>query len=125
MKPLSVTCATTPLGRQPIDGFGSAAAISLPNAMGLNGYGAAGAVFERYFPGIGVSDLAALGASGSRNEGGQWNLTDLANIGLGRNEVKFGVDYRRVKSPTIPENPLAEAIHLGSDPVLSNSAAEL
>lgn len=113
------------IGKATIDSFGSAIAVSLPNAMGLGGYSAAEPVFELYFPGIGASYLSALGSSGSQNDGRQWNVTDTLSLALGRHELKCGIDWRSVKSPTIPANPLAEAIYFGSSAVLDNSATVL
>jgi hypothetical protein len=112
-------------GQGTIDSFGSAVAVGLPDAMGLNGYSAAEPVFEIYIPGIGVSYLSALGISGTQNEGRQWNVINTVATDFGRHNLKFGFDYRRVESPTIPANPIAESLYFDPGAVLANSASLL
>lgn len=108
-----------------IDNFGSAVPIDLSNAMGLGNYAAAEPIFELYYSGIGDSTLSATGPSGSRNEGRQWNATDTSSISLRLHQIRFGADFRRIRTPSTPADPLAEALFFGTSSVLANQATIL
>lgn len=105
-----------------IDTFGSAVPVDLVTAMGLGGYPSAEPTFFLYLPGVGSSFLAAAGPSGTRSEGRQWNVIDTLSASSGMHKLRFGIDFRRIKSPSIPENPLAEALFESANSVLANDA---
>jgi hypothetical protein len=104
-----------------IDGFGGAAPVNLPNLMGL-GSASSVATFYLSYPEIGNSYVQADGPSGSRNEGRQWNATDTLNHSVGKHDLRYGIDYRRIRIPSIPGNPNAEAVFESTNSVLSNAA---
>ncbi len=51
----------------------------------------------------------------------QWNLVDAVSASLGRHQVKFGVDYRRL-APFAGNVPIALYFYFSKNAVISNSA---
>jgi hypothetical protein len=105
-----------------LDSFGGAVPINLAAALGIGGYPHPRPSFQLSFYGIGLSNLTTTIAA---NQGRQWNAVDTANLSLGRHQLKFGVDYRDIKSPLIPPSPYAFGLYTDPGLVLSNSATIL
>src|SRR5207245_3672328 len=51
----------------------------------------------------------------------QWNLVDTVNYSLGRHQLKFGADYRRLTPFAVPHNPNLVYAFLDENSVLNNS----
>lgn len=102
-----------------LDTFGGAVPSSLADEFGISGSAQAEPVFDMYFPGVGSSSLAT---GISRNVGHQWNVTDTADSSIGNHHLRFGLDFRRIAAPLIPNNPLAEAFYESAQSVISNNA---
>ena len=82
-----------------LDNFGGATPVNLASAMGASSSVAFEPDIVIDIVGIGFSDLEPFyGKNSSR----QWNLADTLNLSLGRHTLKFGVDYRHIKSPITP-----------------------
>ncbi|WP_260740719.1 TonB-dependent receptor [Tunturiibacter lichenicola] len=105
-----------------LDSFGGAVPINLAAALGIGGYSNPRPSFQLSFSGIGLSNLTTTSAA---NDGRQWNAVDTANLSLGKHQLKFGVDYRDIKSPLIPPSPYAFGLYVTPADVLSNSATIL
>jgi hypothetical protein len=58
----------------------------------------------------------------SRGEQRQWNLVDTVSVALGRHQLDFGVDYRRLTPRVFPVNPEALYGYFGQSSVQANSA---
>jgi hypothetical protein len=89
-----------------LDNFGGATPIDLAAAMGAGAY-------QKVEPVI-LFDISGIGEPGmlqsdSSNAGRQWNLVDTISLLEGHHTLKFGVDYRHIKSPISPatEQPYA------------------
>jgi hypothetical protein len=82
-----------------IDDFGGATPVNLGTAMGANSAVSADPFIVVYIASVGVSYLSP---SYGKNLSRQWNLADTLNLSLGRHTLKFGVDYRHIKSPITP-----------------------
>jgi Carboxypeptidase regulatory-like domain/TonB-dependent Receptor Plug Domain len=89
-----------------LDSFGGATPTDFAAAMGASGANPE-LGFELFVPGIGSTTLEGLD---SGNKSWQWNLTDNTNLSLSRHQIKFGVDYRKIVSPTIPPSPVIQAL---------------
>jgi Carboxypeptidase regulatory-like domain/TonB-dependent Receptor Plug Domain len=82
-----------------LDNFGGATPVNLGTALGASSSVAFEPDIVIDIAGIGFSDLEPFyGKNSSR----QWNLADTLNLSLGRHTLKFGVDYRHIKSPITP-----------------------
>jgi Carboxypeptidase regulatory-like domain/TonB dependent receptor/TonB-dependent Receptor Plug Domain len=101
-----------------LDSFGGATPINLASAMDV---GPAGGSQEFYmtFPGTGQSPLSLVD---SGNQTQQWNLVDTTSLQIGRQQLKFGIDYRRLRSPLTPISPFELASYFTPQQVLTNSA---
>ena len=106
-----------------LDAFGGAAPVNLAVAMGTGSFANPSSIFDIYFPGVGLGVLSA--ATSASNRGRQWNLTETVSLILGRHQLKVGVDYRRILSPTIPPSPRLSAVYFDAQSVLDNSALVL
>jgi hypothetical protein len=102
-----------------LDSFGGARPIDLAGQMGVQGAPDAGPTFELLFPGIGAGELYL---SNARNEGRQWNIVDTVSRSIGHHWLQFGIDYLRVKSPTITPTPIVSTLFGSSQSVLTNAA---
>ena len=54
----------------------------------------------------------------------QWNLVDTLGVSLGAHHLKFGVDYRRLTSTVLGENPVVNYIFLDPSTVQGNNVDE-
>lgn len=82
-----------------IDAFGGATPVNLAAAMGAGSYPQAEPAISINFPGIGAPFMAI---EDTKNLGRQWNLVDTASLLRGHHTLKFGIDYRYIKSPIDP-----------------------
>lgn len=102
-----------------LDAFGGATPIDLATAVGAGGYTYADSVFELYFPGVALTSIQTQDAA---NRSRQWNLVNTLNRSIGRHQLKFGVDFRNLKSPTVPDSPLVEGLFETEQALAANSA---
>jgi Carboxypeptidase regulatory-like domain/TonB-dependent Receptor Plug Domain len=82
-----------------IDSFGGANPVNLGTAIGAS---SAVSTLPQIFiiiPGVGTAEIAPYYGS---NLSRQWNLVDTFNLSFGRHALKFGIDYRHIKSPVTP-----------------------
>lgn len=105
-----------------LDAFGGAVPSSLVDEFGISGSAQAEPVFDMFFTGVGGVSIAT---GNSRNVGYQWNITDTADSSFGNHHLRFGLDFRRIAAPLIPNSPLAEATYESAQSVLTNSADNL
>jgi hypothetical protein len=105
-----------------LDSFGGATATDFAAAMGAAGYASPELGFEIFIPGLGSTTLEGLD-SGNKSE--QWNLTDSTNLSVGRHQIKFGLDYRRIVSPTIPPSPVIQAFFFSPQTAIAGIADSL
>jgi len=82
-----------------LDDFGGATPIDLAETVG-----ASPAVHTEPFILLNVSGIgqSILGTPFGQNRSRQWNLVDAVNISKGHHSLKFGADYRHLKSPLTP-----------------------
>jgi TonB dependent receptor len=71
------------------------------------------------FAGIGASTLETAATA---NSGDQWNVVDTVSLTKGRHQLKFGLDYRQIRSPLTPFTSSAVAEYFSASAVLGNSA---
>jgi len=111
-----VTSAVSRAGQ--LDNFGGAVPIDFASAM--SGADATGAqsVFYLYFPGIGISNILL---NTSSNRGRQWNMTDTLSWSVGHHQLKYGVDWLHIETPSIPPPIAVEAIFESTSSVLTNA----
>jgi len=100
-----------------LDGFGGAVPINLAAAVGVDSPSAQPA-FGLFF-GPGFSEIFA---SRSNSEGRQWNVIDTFSFSFGHHLLKFGMDYRRIKSLLRSSSPVENPDFLSVSSLLSNSA---
>jgi len=102
-----------------LDSFGGAAPIDLAAVLGNSGSTNPISAFQMVFSGTGSSSLQTATAF---NRGRQWNLVDTASLSAGKQQLRFGIDYRRIKSPLNPASPYVSGIFLSQSVVLNDSA---
>jgi len=80
-------------------GFGGGTPVNLPQLLGLApGSGA----LVGFFIGPYATFLLNSQSAGTQR---QWNLVDTVNLSLGRHQLKFGVDYRRLAPIALQGTP--------------------
>ena len=104
-----------------LDSVGGAIPANLSSGI-VAGSAAQSSFIDLRITGIG---LAYLGTQESKNLGRQWNLIDTFGILSGHHHLKLGIDYRRIKSPTVPPDPAVSAYFFSANSVLHNSANDL
>jgi hypothetical protein len=99
-----------------LDSFGGAQPVSLAQLSGISGTGA-------YTVAVGLS----FGNAGANLQEGyssalqhQWNVVDSLTLAVGRHELKFGFDYRRVNSTQQQGNPTIYYSFLSTTDVQTN-----
>jgi hypothetical protein len=104
-----------------IDSFGGATPVDLGQAMGST----SGVAGQNLTPTIEIivsgAGTAVLQMPAYSNKQHQWNLIDTMNLTRGRQQVKFGVDYRQI-STEAQDATAIEAIYLSAQSVLTNEA---
>lgn len=105
---------------QQIDGLGGAVPANLGNLQGLTNPTAT-VEFLLLFPGY----SAALTQSNALGAQKQWNLVDMVSLTIGRHQLRFGVDYRRLTPDVVPNTPLVLFGYFDPASVQTNSAFAL
>jgi hypothetical protein len=105
-----------------LDSFGGATPIDYAAAMGASGYANPEPVFNLSVAGIGFTGLEGVD---SENKSWQWNITDSTNVSLGRHQIKFGIDFRKVVSPIVPPNPVINATFFSPQTTITGIADSL
>jgi hypothetical protein len=100
-----------------LDSYGDATPTDVAAQMGVLASPNARPTFELFFPTIGDGSLSV---SNARNEGRQWNIVDTVSFSVGRHRLQLGVDYLKVKSPTIAPLPVVSAVFSSGQSVLAN-----
>ena len=121
MNSVWVTIGPNSVDAATLDSFGGATPIDLASSM-VNGAAAQSSFVEMNFVGVGIG---YLGTQNSQNLSRQWNLVDTVDVVLGRHHLKLGMDYRRIKSPTVPAYPSVSAYFFSVHSVLNNSVDDL
>jgi Carboxypeptidase regulatory-like domain/TonB-dependent Receptor Plug Domain len=103
-----------------LDDFGGSTPINLAAAMGAGSYQQVLPVIALDFPTIGLSYLSPYNA---RNSGRQWNPVDTISLLEGDHTLKFGVDYRYIKSVIAPPDVEPYAIFTDPQQILSGRPA--
>ncbi|MDE1161198.1 MAG: carboxypeptidase regulatory-like domain-containing protein [Acidobacteriaceae bacterium] len=103
-----------------LDGFGGATAINLGSQMAQGTYPSIEPILFISISGIGTSTLAAYDRAA--NQSRQWNIVDTFSVVHGRHFLRFGVDYRRIESPTSPVSPAIQAEYLSTKGLINNSS---
>jgi hypothetical protein len=86
--------------RNVIDAFGGSTPVDLIKLSGLSGFGSgAAASLTLCYDGCFSASLSQLQTSGAQR---QWNLVDTLALTLGRHQLKFGGDYRRLTPYGVP-----------------------
>lgn len=78
-----------------MDSFGGATPVNMAAAMGAGSFQQVAPAISIYFPGIGAP---LLFVENTKNLGRQWNLVDTTSVLRGHHNMKFGADYRYIKS---------------------------
>ena len=102
-----------------LDNFGGATPINFAAALGAEPSFRTEPSLILYFSGIGEADLTEPNGA---NLGRQWNIVDTISILSGHHNLKFGVDYRHIKSPLKPPDDEPVAEYLDASEVITNSA---
>jgi hypothetical protein len=99
-----------------INAIGGSTSVSLAQLLGLgsNAQPAVSLVYGGY-----QISLYQQQQSGAQK---QWNLVDTASLSLGRHQLKFGVDYRRLTPFATPASPDLTYYYLSKSAVETNSA---
>lgn len=101
-----------------LDSFGGADPIDLASALAPESY-VPQPIFILNFAGIGGADLSY---SAANNQSRQWNTVDTVTIAAGHHQIKLGIDYRRIKSPTDPPATQVYSLYYSPQAVLTNVA---
>jgi hypothetical protein len=99
-----------------VDGFGGATPTNLGAAMGAGAFSSVEPVVDLYIPGVGSSLLTPYYG---KNESRQWNAVDTMTVSVGNHSLRFGVDYRRIKTPINPPSVEPYTIFESTQSVLS------
>ncbi|ADV84378.1 TonB-dependent receptor [Terriglobus saanensis] len=102
-----------------LDSFGGATPINFGSLLGNVPSGPSTSDADLYFAGTGEADLSV---SSSANQGRQWNVVDTFGLSLGKHQLKFGYDYRHIKSPLYPAAPYVSGIFYGQASIINNLA---
>jgi len=103
-----------------LDSFGGATPIDLAAAMGAGGYRQALPIVIFSLAEIGSPILAAFD---TQNLERQWNLLDTVSLLNRKHSLKFGIDYRHIKSVLAPPNVEPYAVFTDPQQILSGSPA--
>lgn len=109
-----------------LDSFGGASPANLNDALGAGSFAAVEPV-EPYIilsvPGAGGYTL--LAPYYGKNLGRQWNIVDTFSLAIGHHNVKFGADYRHIKSSIVPEALQVLAVFVTAPQILSGTPLEM
>jgi hypothetical protein len=101
-----------------LDNFGGATPTNLTAALGGNPSISTRPEIILYYYGIGDAFLTSFYG---KNLSRQWNLIDTLNLSVGHHNIKFGADYRHIKSPVLPASVVPLAEFLDTPAVLSGT----
>jgi hypothetical protein len=104
-------------GVESIAGFGGSVPVDLAQLTGL---GPRSSPLVAFFLG---SDFIALQQLHDSSIQRQWNLVDTVSYALGRHQLKFGADYRRLTPFAVPSTPGVDYFYFGASPVQANSTS--
>jgi hypothetical protein len=104
-----------------LDSFGGAVPVDLADAEGAGVSASAFPLFFLDFIGVGSSYIQT---SITGNELQQWNVVNTFSVLMGAHALKFGVDYRRIRSSLNPPSPMIEPIFFSASDVLNNAPTE-
>jgi hypothetical protein len=99
------------------ESFGGSVPVDLFALQGLSGTARPFVSVDLFSP-----DFAGVSQYSSTTQQEQWNLTDTASLSIGRNQLKFGVDYRHLRPQIIPYSPQVIYFYFSQSAILSNSA---
>jgi hypothetical protein len=111
------------LGTAKLDGFGGATPVDLGATMALGSLQGSEPFFYLDVPNVGYAYLMTF--NNAANKTRQWNTIDTFSLSRGRHQVTFGLNYRRIISPSIPVSPLIQADLLNAQSVLHNTVDDL
>ncbi len=101
-----------------LDSFGGATPIDLAAAVGAGAYQQAQPVISISITGVGSPLLTPYNG---RNASRQWNVVDTVSVLKGVHALKFGLDYRHIKSPIAPPTVEPYAIFLSPQELLNGA----
>jgi hypothetical protein len=104
-----------------LDDFGGAASVNLASLMATGSYAGIEPFLYISIPGIGSSTLETY--SKAANQSRQWNFVDTAGAVWRHHLFRFGMDYRRIASPTTSLSPVIQAEYLTTKSLLSNQSS--
>ena len=96
-------------------GFGGGAPLDLQQLLGLSA-GSGGSVLLNVGP-----YLTILLNSRSAGTQSQWNLVDTVSLSLGRHQLKFGVDYRRLAPIALQASPSVSYYYFDQASIAANN----
>jgi hypothetical protein len=98
-----------------LDAFGGSTPVDMRQLAGLgsNSEPLVAIYIAEYNVALYVSKL-----SGAQK---QWNLTDALTLSMGRHQLKFGIDDRRLAPSAIPTNPEVQYFYFSSTAIEANS----
>jgi len=98
--------ASTSAVHTSLDRFGNASPTNLAQALGIGDSPNAHSLFYLSIPlGNGSTGTSYIAAENTSNSANQWNVVDNVSAALGKHQMKFGADYRRISSPIHPTSP--------------------
>lgn len=103
-----------------LDDFGGATPVNLAAAMGAGAYRNVTSAVILYIPGIGSPIMETYYGN---NSGRQWNLVDTLNKLAGHHTLRFGVDFRHIKSPIGPPTVQPYAVFESTQSILTGTPA--
>jgi Carboxypeptidase regulatory-like domain len=106
-------------GNDAISAFGDNTPINFAKIIGLSDKAAPAFLF---LPSANATYLFQDPNSAAQR---QWNLVDTLNLAVGRHQLKFGTDYRRLAPFAAPTNPTVEYFYFDEPSVESNFAFTL
>jgi hypothetical protein len=101
-----------------LDGFGGATPINLNQALGLGDFARPTPLLYFSFPGVGYTIMEG---GSSQNLSRQLNIVDTFEASLGRHQIRFGIDYRHIRSPLRPSDLLGEAEFASAGSILTGT----
>jgi hypothetical protein len=99
------------------ESFGGSVPVDLVALQGLSGTTRPFVSVDLFSP-----DFVGVSQYRSTTQQEQWNVTDTAAFSVGRNQLKFGVDYRHLRPEIIPYSPQVFYFYFDESSILSNSA---
>jgi hypothetical protein len=101
-----------------LDNYGGATPINLLQATGLSAYPNAEPLITLFLAGGETETYVANSSSRQR----QWNVIDTISEPFGRHQMKAGVDFRHIKSPSAPTDPEVVAFYETPQSLVNNAA---